>query len=401
MRILYVIMDRGIPIGGRKGAGAHVRALAKAFIELGNDITIVAREISGPEPLPTGVNVVHFSTGSAAEALASLCEEAKAELNNLFFNVDVYEVLTKLMQATKPDVVIERLSLFSVAALAASRAAKIPYLLEVNSPLADEATKYRKLQLHETAHLLERTLVCGADMVLPVSTALRDWAIGLGASKDRVRVIANGVDTKLFNPLITKDKRRELGLEGAKVIGFVGSLRAWHGIDLLLEAFSLIADHNGEARLLIVGDGPARKNVEFWRKKSRTGECVLHIGSVPQPEVPGFLATMDVVLVPYEKIQDFYFSPLKVLESMSMGKPTVAAAIGDIPRLIEHEHTGLLVPPGDAKALAAAAERLLSEPDFAKNIGAAARKSSVRNHDWLCVAGNIARIAYSVKEVLH
>ena len=122
------------------------------------------------------------------------------------------------------------------------------------------------------------------------------------------------------------------------------------------------------------------------------------MGLVPQAQVPDLLATMDVVLVPYEDIPGFYFSPLKVLESMSMGRPTVAAAIGDIPGIILGERTGLLVPPGDAQALAAAAERLLKEPQLATQLGDAAREQAVRYHDWRGVAQSIAERARAARE---
>ncbi len=397
MKILYVVLDAGIPLRGVKGASVHVRALAGALAETGHNVTIITRNIEGSEPLPPGVNVVKLSTGNATE-LASVYPEARSELLNIFLNTEAYRAITELISAEQPNAVLERLSLFSIAALAASRKADVPYLLEVDAPLADEAATHRRLQLYETAHVFERALVCGADIVLPVSTTLRDWTLELGATLERVHVLANGVDIRLFDPLHTKDRRQELGFEDAYILGFVGGLRPWHGVNLLMETFDLLAARNPQIRLIVVGDGPARENLERWRRKNGLSERVMLMGRVPQAEVPGLLSTMDVVLAPYEDLQGFYFSPLKVLESMAMGRPTVAAAIGDIPNLIKDGNNGILVPPGDAQALAKAVERLLDEPEFAAHIGKAARESVVRDHDWLCVARRVTEWVRAARE---
>ena len=389
MKILYVVLDPGIPLRGLKGAGVHVRALAGAFAEMGHDVTVAASDLAGPEPLHTGLRVAHISSGESAEALASVSNEGKAELRSLFQNVEAYRTLTDLMLAERPHAVLERLSLFSLGALAASRSAKVPHLLEVDAPLADEAATYRRLSLRETARFLEKTVICGADKVFPVSTALRDWVVKLGVKHEKVRVLSNGVDTKLFDPSRANDRRREFGLDGAQVLGFVGSLRPWHGVELLMKAFSLLAARNTEVRLLVVGDGPARENLMRWRNEEGLTDRVLMAGPVAQSQVPGFLATMDVVFAPYENVPNFYFSPLKILESMAMGRPIVASAIGDIPQLVLDGRAGLLVPPGDADALASAAQRLLSDPKMGSQLGAAARECAVQYHDWRVVARRV------------
>ena len=395
------MLDSGIPVLGSKGASAHVRALSEALAEIGQDITVVAADIEGPEHLAKKVRLVPISSTDSAESLASTSPDRKPELRSLFRNVDTYRSLTHLIQSFQPEVILERLSLFSIAGLAAAHASKIPYLLEIDAPLSDEAAKYRGLGLQETARLFERTLVSAADAVLPVSTALRDWAVSLGASSQRVHIIPNGVNTRLFDPALAKDKRKELGLEGADVVGFVGGFRPWHGIDLIMKAFSLLAERNPDARLLMVGDGPARASVDDWLKRDGLLGRVVVTGHVPHTQVPDFLATIDVVLAPYEDIPNFYFSPLKILESMAMGRPTVASAAGDIPKLMMQGKAGILVPPGNAEALASSAERLLHDTKLAATLGEAARECAVKYHDWQTVATTIVKHAQTTGEDTH
>jgi glycosyltransferase involved in cell wall biosynthesis len=401
VKIVYLVLDTGIPVRGSKGASAHVRALSEALAEIGQEITVVAADIEGSEHLAKEVQLVPIPPSDAVEALVSTSPERKRELRSLFTNIDAYRSLTNLIRTIQPDVVLERLSLFSITGLAAARTSKIPYLLEVDAPLSDEAAQYRGLELQETARLFERTLVSEADAVLPVSTALRDWAVSHGATSQRVHVIPNGVNTRQFDPALAKDRRKELGLEGAEVVGFVGGFRPWHGINLIMKAFSLLAEKNRDARLLMVGDGPARASVEDWRKKDALTDRVVVTGHVPHTEVPGFLATMDVVLAPYENIPNFYFSPLKILESMAMGRPTVASAAGDIPELMMDGKAGILVPPGNAEALAASAERLLHDTKLAAELGGAARECAVSYHDWKSVAATIVKHANTAGEHAH
>lgn len=400
MKILYLILDAGIPLRGSKGASAHVRALAAALIEIGHNVTIVARNTGGPEPLlPDNIRVDSITPENSVQALASLSRESSNELSALFQNSDDYRALINLVQKQRPDAILERLSLFSLAPLAVSRTLGIPFLLEVDAPLSDEAATYRGLGLHETASFVERIVIRGADVVLPVSTALRDWAVSEGATAERIRVLPNGVDTRRFDPALAKERRNELGLENTHVLGFVGGLRPWHGLRLLMEAFDLIAARDSSARLLVVGDGPGRENLERWRSGSAAGDRVEIMGHVPHTDVRDFLATMDVVLVPYENTSNFYFSPLKVLESMSMGRPIVAAAIGDIPKLLMEGSAGVIVPPGDAEALATAAENLLRNPDLAAKLGETAREYALSHHDWRDVASKIVEQVHTMREV--
>ncbi len=397
MKILYLVPDTGIPVRGSKGASAHVRALSEALAEIGQEITVAATDIGGSEPIAKEVQLVSISSSDSVEALASTSLAHKRELRSLFRNVDAHQSLTKLIQSIQPDVILERLSLFSIAGLAVANASKIPYLLEVDAPLSQEAAQYRGLELQETARLFERTLVSMADAVLPVSTALRDWAVSQGASSQRVHIIPNGVNTRQFDPALAKDKRKELGLEGAEVVGFVGGFRPWHGINLIMKAFNLLVERNQDARLLLVGDGPARASVDDWLKRDSLADRVLVTGHVPHTQVPDFLATIDVVLAPYEDIPNFYFSPLKILESMAMGRPTVASAAGDIPELMMGGKAGILVPPGDANALATSAERLLRDTKLAAELGEAARECAVNYHDWQSVAARIVEYAHTTR----
>lgn len=398
LKIFYLIVDKGISPHGTKGASAHVRELSSAMVEIGLDVVVVARNVEGPETISDRIRVIPIGAQDRENALVSAVPDASGELTSLLQNSDVYRALMNLVQKERPDAILERLSLFSFAGLAASKNSRIPYLLEVNAPLSQEAATYRSLILRETAEVLERAALRGANVVLPVSTTLRDWTIAAGVAPQKAELLPNGVDTKRFDPSAAVQIRSKLGFEGtAHVLGFVGGMRPWHGLALMSKAFEIIAARDTAARLLVVGDGPGRENLEDWRRKSGLSDRVVIVGHVSHAEVPDFLATMDVVLVPYEDIPGFYFSPLKVLESMAMGRPIVASSVGDIPGLLLEGRAGLLVQPGCADALASAAERLLSDPKLSSELGKTARECAVNHHDWRHVARKIEDSVRRVK----
>jgi glycosyltransferase involved in cell wall biosynthesis len=116
-------------------------------------------------------------------------------------------------------------------------------------------------------------------------------------------------------------------------------------------------------------------------------------GSVAPAAVPDLLARMDASVAPYPALEPFYFSPLKVIESMAAGLPVVASAVGDLPHLIDDGRTGRLVAPGVPDALAAVLARLATRPDERRRLGSAARAHVLREHTWDAVVGRLVRLA--------
>src|SRR5207244_4189375 len=133
------------------------------------------------------------------------------------------------------DVVYERYSLWSFAGLRFARRYDVPFILEVNAPLAAQQESYRRLSNRATAHAIERLLLGRADRVVVPSKVLAEHVVACGCPPQRVRVIPCGVAPSFFCRGGAETKRR--ADDEPFVIGFVGSLKPWHGIETLLEAF--------------------------------------------------------------------------------------------------------------------------------------------------------------------
>ena len=183
-------------------------------------------------------------------------------------------------------------------------------------------------------------------------------------------------------------------------MGFVGTLKPWHGVEDLIEAFADLHRRDPHTRLVIVGDGPQRPKLMLKTAAHGIENAVDFRGAVALSEIPTMLASMDVAVAPYPPLENFYFSPLKLFEYMAAGRSIVAASIGQIRQLISDGTTGLLYPPGDTAALAASLDRLRADPGLRRRLGDEARRVVTRDHTWHSVIRRIFELAerHSVAE---
>jgi glycosyltransferase involved in cell wall biosynthesis len=359
MRVAYICADPGIPVRGSKGAAIHLQQIVRAFRRRGDEVTVYCTRMGDAAAETLGdVPVVSFpvARGDAAASERAVTA-ASAEI-------------AARVAADGCDLVYERYSLFSDAAARIGR----PSVVEVNAPLVEEQRTHRTLVDEDTAVAMTRSLFACASVVSCVSEPVADWARGHCAGElcdgvgSRLIVAPNGVDTRTFTPSGVGD--------GPLQAVFVGSLKPWHGVEFAIEA---VAGLEGVV-LTIVGDGPERSRLE--EHAERVGAAVRWLGSVPHRFIPVVLSRMHAGLAPYPASADDYFSPLKAYEYLAAGLPVVASATGQLPSLVEHGRTGLLVAPGDAAALREALGVLRDDRALARRLGAAARARAVSRHDW-------------------
>ena len=244
------------------------------------------------------------------------------------------------------------------------------------------------------ARKLERQVIREAEAIVALTSWLSDWAVGLGADRDRIHMLPNAVSRNLFGGEISDGAvRGRLDLDGLEVIGFVGGFHRWHDIAGLIDAFKELFEANPERRLLLVGDGEARKALKKKARKLGLADVVLFTGKVPHHEVAQHIAAMDIAVVPYKPIDDFFFSPMKMFECMAVGRPTVAADLGQISEVLEHGETGWLYPPGNNDKLVEGITALLEDRRLASRIGSTAREYVLNHHTWEKVTAEVVNIA--------
>ena len=341
-----------------------------AFRALGHTVNLRGAE-------PDGSSQTRRATGIVRGALPGWAAEVAA----LSLNLPEFAVARRDMARFAPDMLYKRHARFDVATLSAARRRSVPSLLEVNSLFSQGSyAEFEPLHLRRLAEKAERTALNLADVIVAVSTPLARQITDLTGRQ--AHVVPNGVDADEFR-LANADAARvraRFGLGDAVVAGWVGILRDWHGLDLLLEAVSAIA----EVRLLIVGDGPTRPDVERHVRRRGLAERVTLTGRVPHAEVRDYVAAFDLAIVPDERTG--VASPMKLLEYMALERLVVAPRLENIMDLMTDEEDGLLFEPGNPADLARVMRSAIADPAMRARIGRGARRRVESQHNWLQVA---------------
>ncbi|QNF95402.1 glycosyltransferase family 4 protein [Janibacter sp. YB324] len=419
-RVAYVSTDPGVPVFGSKGASVHVQAVVRELLRRGTEVHLVTARLGGDLPRGLGGVVVHElpritgTPGREREESARRSARAAAD------------VLARVHSDTPLDLVMERYSLWSDAAMTWARACDVPGVLEVNSPLVDEQAQHRVLADRVGAEAIARRAFDAADSVVAVSEPVARWVLDRTDNRN-VTVVPNGVDTRYIRPGLEGrpqaashldqrgepraashldqrgepraashlDQRGEpraashLDQQTPFVIGFVGTLKPWHGVEVLVEAFARLARTDDGTRLRLVGDGPQRAAIEAQAERLAVADRVDLVGAVAPERMPEELARMDLAVAPYPQLPDFYFSPLKLYEYLAAGLPVVASDIGPVGEVLDGGHLGVLVTPGDETELAAALAGLRSDAALRAELGDLGRRAAVSRHDWSLVVSRI------------
>ncbi len=311
----------------KDGQAVHIEEMIHALRKRGHEVRVVApgqgstnganaengENASSDGPLGAKVAWVH--------RLKALLPKALYELLELGYSLIAYRRLAAVAREFQPDVLYERYNLFLLSGLMLKRRTGIPMLLEVNSPLVDERRDHGGLALERLGRWAEGTAWRGADCVLPVTEVLAGHVRDYGVPTERICVIPNGINVEQFAQAPTPDEAKcRLGLEGRCVLGFTGFVRDWHGVDRVIRWMASPAAP-ANSYLLIVGDGPVRKELEQLAEQLGLRDRFRVTGVIPRERVPEHVAAFDIALQPAVTP---YASPLKLIEYLALGKAIVA-----------------------------------------------------------------------------
>jgi glycosyltransferase involved in cell wall biosynthesis len=370
---------------GDGAEGIHVREMVGAFRALSHEVKVIG---------PVGEATPAMS--SKARILDRVKKALPAifyEFLELFYTGYCFCKTTVEIKRFRPDLIYDRYIIFNAGNALAAKLQRVPLCLEVNAPLALERSSEpdERLVLKGIASAMERWICASSSRTIVVSSPLRDYLESIGVPRGHCIVMPNGVNPERFTPR-AKDPtlREQLGVSPHHVvIGFSGVIRAWHGLDLLVQAVGELAAQGVPAFLLVVGDGPYRLQLEEMVQKFGLERSFAITGRVAHERVPDYVALFDIAVSPRAT---FYASPMKVIEYMALAKPVVVPRTANFLDIIDENVNGAAFSEGDATALAKTLKSLCDDPEGRRAMGASAAQKVVVRLNWLWNAREVCRL---------
>jgi glycosyltransferase involved in cell wall biosynthesis len=354
------------------GAELFLRAITERLRDRFDFVIVTSRlrrDLPRRESQP-GVTIVRVGVGSALDKFLYLAAAPLRALRLGRFGV-VHAVMV---------------SGGAFAAAAFLKMRRLPSLLTLQDGDSEEYVRRYLGPLYPTYAPLHRRF----DRVHAISTYLAERAVRYGVPRAAVAVVPNGCDPHLFDEAPSAADqaalRRDLGLEGARVVVSVSRLVLKNGLDRLLQAFPAVLREAPDAALLLVGEGEDRAALERQAASLGIAERVRFAGAVPHADVVRYLRLGAVFVRP--SLSEGLGTAF--LEAMACGLPVVGTRTGGIPDFLTEGRTGLFCDPERAETIAAAVARLLGDPVLARTLGEAGRALVSERYRWEAVAGRIA-----------
>ncbi|MCY1670537.1 glycosyltransferase, exosortase A system-associated [Novosphingobium sp. SL115] len=384
-RILHVL-DHSLPL--HSGYTFRTRAILKAQEAMGWHVRGVTgqRHAAGGEDAAAAVvevdGLMFYRTSGTSAGLPLVREWSEVAA--------LADRIVEVAGEWRPDVLhAHSPALCGLAAVRAGKKLGIPVVYEIRAFWEDAAvgngTGREGSAKYWLTRVLENDVVRAADRVVTICEGLRQDLIARGFAPEKLSIMRNGVDLQLFGDPLPRDVALgvELGLGDGPVIGFLGSFYPYEGLDDLIAAMPAIVAAVPDARLLMVGGGPAEADLRAQAAASPAAGAIRFVGRVPHHDVDRYYSLVDVVCYPRKgmRLTDLV-TPLKPLEAMAQGTLVAASNVGGHRELIQNGVTGTLFPPDDPAGLAAAMSGLLADRS-----GWQARRDTAAayvraQHDW-------------------
>jgi len=306
------------------------------------------------------------------------------------YNVKAFFRLRAAIRQHKPDIIYERFSLYLFAGVWLRRLTGLPLVLEVNSPLFEERAKNDGLKLHRIGRWAQGYIWRNVDHLFPVTAVLAKTIADYGVPASRVTVISNGVDPARFPRRPEKPPAGDAGQKPRIVLGFTGFIRGWNAVDRLID---FAARHRNlyDIHVLVVGDGPARAELEARARDLGIADKLTITGIVGRDAVTEYVSGFDIAVLPDVTP---YSSPLKLFEYLQLGSAIVGPDLPNIREILTDGENALLFSRDGANNIEAALLRLCADADLRARLGRAAHDTiAAKSLTWKDCAKRVVVVA--------
>jgi glycosyltransferase involved in cell wall biosynthesis len=374
MRVLYHHRTRCAGV-----ERVHILGIARALRAMGHDVDIMS--VSGLQSAEDAAAPVSKPGWKwrAFHAVTTQIPEFVFEILELAYNIVAGVRLWRYIRTRRPDLLYERYSLFMCLGVWMARRFGIPVILEVNDSAVVE--RVRPLFLVHLARRIEGWIFRNCRGIVFVSRQFQREVQAHFRDMAPSIVSPNAVDIAHFTPTPSEREqmRRELGVEGKVVCGYVGAFVMWHGIDWFVKEIAERLRAHPDLVLLLVGDGKLYAEIRDFVRENKLEHKLLLPGRVPHEQVGRWISAMDYAVLPDSNT---YGSPMKVFELMAMGVAVVAPDFDPLLEVIEEGRTGWLFRARDRGHCAERVLALATDRAAQSRVGSAARAYILDQRQW-------------------
>lgn len=348
----------------KDGQSTHITEMILGLRALDAEVIECAPSVGSDSPSEAGGG----SPGWVGQ-LKALLPRQLYELAELAYSWVAYRRLSAAIRQHRPEGIYERYNLYLLAGIWAKKRFKLPLILEVNAPMAVERREYGGLSWPRLADWAELYVWKQADLLLPVTQVLADYMVAKGLDAARIHVIPNAINLAHYQHLPSKDEAKAgQGLQGKLVVGFTGFVREWDRLDRIMAWVAKQAPRY-PVHLMVIGDGPARAEIEACARQLGVAERLSFTGAVPREQVPALSMAFDIALqtalVPYA-------SPLCLFEYLALGKAIVAPDQPNHHEILTDGVDAVLYDPLAANGIEKALDQLCEDEPLRERVAAAA-----------------------------
>lgn len=382
---------------GRGGEGVHIASMVRALETLGHTTRVASPSgvdplaMAGDSPIDKGQSKVR-GINRIWKFVSCWVPDIVFEILEISYNLVVAFRLAPRLNRRSQDVYYERYAFFMFMGVFLAKYFGWPVLLEVNEVVGVQ--RARNQLLIPVSKWFEKMIFEKADVILTVSSFLKEEVLKRGGKAGAVHVIPNAVDSQVIETVETgEDIRNHYKFNGNIVVGFAGWFDAWDRLDLLIDVVRDVHNEYPFVRLILVGNGPVVPMLTEQIRNNKLEEVVFLTGPVPRSQVLSYIAAMDICVLPDSNV---FGSPIVLFEFMGMGKAVIAPDLLPIRDIIEDGTDGLIVQRGDPHSLRQALSLLVSNHALRLELGARARQKVVDKHTWHENGKQVERFAFAL-----